>query len=1090
MYSPLHVHTHYSPMDGVATPQEYIERAQAIGMDSVAITDHGTLSGHREFYRVAKEAGIKPILGIEGYFTKDRHDKRDNADRPDPLDVNYNHLVVLAKNNKGLANLQKISEIAWTEGFHRKPRFDFEILDKYGDDLIITSGCMSGLINKAIEHEEFAVAKQHLKWFGDRFGDDFYVEVMPHNQPGMNKALVELADEGGYQLVVTPDCHHATVDQKIIQEIMLLNNTHAKLEKDVTYAKSEKYENMMERLDYLYGHDRMMSFNKFDIHLLSHDEMVEAMGDDWRDDMATNSLAAAEKVEDYTIKSNLNLLPKTHQDPDKEISDLAYAFLEERGLTSDEYMDRMAEELQIIKDKKFAPYFIVVRNMIQWSKKNNIVVGPGRGSSAGSLLCYALGITEVDPLEHGLLFFRFIDIERDDWPDIDTDIMDSRREEVKQYLEAQYKHVASIATFLTFKDKGVVRDVARALHVPLSDVNRVLKKVDTWEEFCTSRDTSEFREKYPDIIPIGDQLRGRIRGTGIHAAGVVTSAKPISQVAPIETRVDPASKERIPVIAADMEEASDIGLIKIDALGLKTLSVIKDVLDVIEERTGKRPDLTKLDLNDKKVYEMLADGRTKGVFQCETSPYTNLLVKMQVKNFEELAASNALVRPGAMKSIGRQYLDRKNGKKAVEFISPLMKDFTDDTYGLILYQEQVMQACVALGGMSMGEANKVRKIIGKKKDVKEFNKFKKKFVDGASKHIGKTYAEALWSDFEKHAGYSFNKSHAVAYSMLSFWTAWLKTYYPLEFMYSVLKNEIDNDTRTEYLLECRRMNIPLKLPHINDSELDFTIEGKGIRFGLNSIKYVSDLIGGRYLAERPYKSYKEIEELTYTKGKGLNSRALKAMDAVGALTFPDNPVDEEKVRKNLYEYLNLPEISADIPQHFLAFSDEVDDFDEKGVFIFIAVVKGIKRGKGWSRVELMDNSGTTGVFDDEHTEIEKGKSYLVLVGNNRIMEYVPIDELATTKSGFVRFLSLKQLPMTDDEYFVLKWKARKTKAGKNMATLVVANSKREMRSVVVWPDAFAIGYTRLEEGKAFEMEFGQTKSGDITLKDVPLKEKV
>ena len=221
MYSPLHVHTHYSPMDGVATPQEYIERAQAIGMDSIAITDHGTLSGHREFYRVAKAAGIKPILGIEGYFTKDRLDKRDNADRPDPLDVNYNHLVVLAKNNKGLANLQKISEISWTEGFHRKPRFDFEILDKYGDDLIITSGCMSGLLNKAIEHEEFAVAKQHLKWFGDRFGDDFYVEVMPHNQPGINKALVELADEGGYQLVVTPDCHHATVDQKIIQEIML-----------------------------------------------------------------------------------------------------------------------------------------------------------------------------------------------------------------------------------------------------------------------------------------------------------------------------------------------------------------------------------------------------------------------------------------------------------------------------------------------------------------------------------------------------------------------------------------------------------------------------------------------------------------------------------------------------------------------------------------------------------------------------------------------------------------------------------------------------------------------------------------------------
>ena len=1088
-YSPLHVHTHYSPMDGVATPEEYINRAVEVGMTSCAITDHGTLSGHRDFYRVAKAAGIKPILGVEAYFTKDRFDNRDNKDREGPLDVNYNHLIVIAKNDKGLANLNKISEISWTEGFHRKPRFDFEILDKYGDDLIITSGCMSGLLNKAIENEEFAVAKQHLKWFGERFGDDFYVEVMPHNQPGINKALVELADEGGYQLVVTPDCHHATLDQKVIQEVMLLNNTHAKLDKDVTYAKSEKFENVMDRLDYLYGEDRMMSFNKFDIHLLSYDEMVVGMGDDWREDMAENSLKAAEKVEDYTIKSNLNLLPKTHRDPDKEISEAAYAFLEEKGLDNPEYMVRMEEELSVIKDKKFAPYFIVVRNMIQWAKKNNIVVGPGRGSSAGSLLCYALGITEVDPIVHGLLFFRFIDIERDDWPDIDTDIMDSRREEVKQYLEDQYRHVASIATMLTFKDKGVVRDVARALHVPLSDVNRVLKKVDTWDEFCTSRDSAEFRDKYPDIIPIGEKLRGRIRGTGIHAAGVVTSSKPISQVAPIETRVDPASKQRIPVIAVDMDEAADIGLIKIDALGLKTLSVIKDVLDIIEERTGNRPDLTNMPLDDKKVYAMLAEGRTKGVFQCETSPFTNLLIKMQVANFEELTASNALIRPGAMKSIGKVYLDRKSGKKAVEYISPLMKDFTSDTYGLIVYQEQVMQACVVLGGMSMGKANKVRKVIGKKQDAAGLDKYKKEFVDGATKHIGVTYAKEMWSDFEKHAGYSFNKSHAVAYSMLSYRTAWLKAHYPLEFMYSVLKNEANNDQRTEYLLECRRMGIPLKLPHINDSELGFSIEGKGIRFGLDSIKYVSELIGGRYLKHRPFKSYKEVEELTYTKGAGLNSRALKAMDNIGALTFDDNPVDEERIRTNLYEYLNLPEIAADIPQHMIAFSDDVDDFDENGVFIFIAFVKSITRGKGWSRVDLMDNSGTNSMFDDEHTEIEKGKSYLILVGNNRIMEYVPIDEIGSSTSAFVRFLNLKKIPMNDDQFFILKWKARKTKAGKNMATLTVANSSRELRSMVVWPDTFAQAYTRLEEGKGFDLEIGKNKTGDLVLKDVPLPKK-
>ena len=1075
-------------MDGVATPQEYIERAQSIGMESVAITDHGTLSGHREFYRVAKAAGIKPILGIEGYFTKDRFDNRDKAERTDPLDMNYNHLVVLAKDASGLANLSKISEIAWTEGFYKKPRFDFEVLDKYGDGLIVTSACMSGLLNKAIEHGEFAVAKQHIKWFAERFGDDFYVEVMPHNPYEINKALIELADETGSKLVVTPDCHHATVDQKVIQEIMLINNTHAKLEKDVTYAKSAKIEDMMGRFDYLYGKDRMMSFNKFDIHLLSYDEMKVQMGDLWREDMATNTIDVAEKVEDYGIKSNLNLLPVTHKDSDEEIRTIAFDALAEKGLADNQvYVDRLNEELDIIKQKKFAPYFIVVRNMIQWAKKNDIMVGPGRGSSAGSLLTYCLGVTEVDPIEHGLLFFRFIDIDRDDWPDIDTDIMDSRRDEVKQYLEDQYRHVASIATFLTFKDKGVVRDVSRALNIPLSDVNRALKKVDTWEEFCTSRDTTEFREQYPEVVNIGEQLRGRIRGTGIHAAGVVTSKQPISKVAPIETRVDPSSKERIPVVGVDMDEAADIGLIKIDALGLKTLSVIQDALNIIYDRTGKRPNLHEITLDDPKVFKLLSDGRTKGVFQCETTPYTNLLVKMQVKNFEELAASNALIRPGAMKSIGKDYLDRKNGKKIVEFISPLMKDFTSETYGLILYQEQVMQACVVLGGMSMGEANKVRKIIGKKKDVKEFNKFKKKFVTGASKHIGPEYADQMWSDFEKHAGYSFNKSHAVAYSMLSYWTAWLKTYYPLEFMYSILKNEKDNDTRTEYLLECKRMSIPLKLPHINDSDLDFTIEGKGIRFGLTSIKYISDLVGERYLEHRPYKSFKEVEELTYTKGAGLNSRALKAMDAVGALTFPDHPVDEDKVRSNLYEYLNLPQINTDVPQHFYAFIDDTDDFDEKGAFIFMGIVKGIRRGKGWSRVEIMDNVGTVGIFDDEHTNIEKGRSYVILVANNRIMEYVPVEDIKTSDAGFLKFLNYRQLPFSDDEFFVLSWKPRKTKAGKNMGTLLVANTKRELRSVVVWPDAFAMAYTRISTGEAFQMTFGKSKTGDLTLQEVEAK---
>ena len=294
----------------------------------------------------------------------------------------------------------------------------------------------------------------------------------------------------------------------------------------------------------------------------------------------------------------------------------------------------------------------------------------------------------------------------------------------------------------------------------------------------------------------------------------------------------------------------------------------------------------------------------------------------------------------------------------------------------------------------------------------------------------------MWSDFEKHSGYSFNKSHAVAYSLLSYWTAWLKVHYPLEFMYATLRNEKDNDSRTEYLIECKRMGIPLKLPHINDSSLDFTIEGKGIRFGLTSIKYISALVGQRYLDHRPYSSFKEIEELTYTKGKGLNSRALKAMNAVGALTFPDNPADEENVRKNLYEYLNLPEFNVDVPSHFYAFLDDCDDHDDKGVFIYMGVVNGVRQGKGWSLINVMDGTGTAGFFDEQHTGIEKGKSYVILVANNRVMEFVPVDEIRENKAAFVQVPKPKTtFVCREDEFYVLAWKPRKTKAGANMGTL-------------------------------------------------------
>jgi DNA polymerase-3 subunit alpha len=1058
-------------------------------MTAIAITDHGALSGHRPMYRAAKAEGIKPILGIEGYITHDRFDRRDKAERGDnPLDLVYNHIVILAKNQQGLENLNRLNEIGWTEGFYKKPRIDFEVLEKYKDGLIVLSACMSGLIAKALEHKEYAEAKRLLTWFKNTFGDDFYVEVMPHNSKELNNELLEIADSMDIKSVVTPDCHHSTVDQKVVQEIMLLLNTHAKLDKEARFEKSQKIDDIMKRLDYLYGADRPMSFRSFDIHLLSYEEMKQQMNMQGikREDIYTNSLEIADKIEEYDIKSGLDLLPTKIDDPHMGLVDLVLKGLTEKGLyDKPEYRERMQEELDIIKDKNFSPYFLIVSNMLNWAKSQGILVGPGRGSAAGSLVCYALGITDVDPLKYGLLFFRFVNPERNDFPDIDSDIADSRRDELKGYLEEEYKNVASIATFLEFRGKGIVRDVSRAFNIPLSDVNKVLKNVDDWDEFTSSKNAQWFRMKYPEVVKYGEQLRGRIRGTGIHAAGVVTAKDSIFKYAPMETRVAPGSKDRIPVVAVDMNEAADIGLIKLDVLGLKTLTVIDETIKTIKQRHKVDVKLNSIDLNDKKVYEMLSDGRTKGVFQCEATPYTNLLVKMGVSNLDELAASNALVRPGAMNTIGKTYLARKHGKTITEYIHPIMQEFTKDTYGCVLYQEQVMQACVYLGGMSMAEADKVRKIIGKKKDAKEFDEFKDRFVVGASKHVTPFKAEALWHDFEAHAGYSFNKSHAVAYSMLSYWTAWLKYYYPIEFMYCLLKNEQDKDARTEYLIEAKKMGISVKLPHVNESDSDFTIEGKGIRVGLSSIKWISDLVASKIIARRPYTSYEEFTSLASKKGSSINIRAVQALNAIGALAFPDNLRQESVVKENLYEYLNLPEFTTSVPPHYYAYIDDIEDFDETDVHIIMGVVKNIKRGKGWSRIEIMDATGMLGVFDEEDTKIEQGKTYLFLVGANRISEAIIIDEIKNfTTNSLVKFLNYKSLPYSGEEYYVLSFKPRVTKAGKKMAHMIVANSDREMKPIIVFPRQFSEGYMKCEPGTAVKMTFGKSEDGSLILNEV------
>jgi len=725
--------------------------------------------------------------------------------------------------------------------------------------------------------------------------------------------------------------------------------------------------------------------------------------------------------------------------------------------------------------------------MINWAKTNDIMVGPGRGSAAGSLVCYALGITDVDPIKYDLLFFRFINPERNDFPDIDTDFEDRRRKEVKEYLKKKFKHVASISTYTYFKDKGVVRDAARVFMVPLQDVNRALKSVDTFEDYLDSPNTKEFRMKYPEVTWLAERLRGKIRSVGVHAAGVVVAKDDIRNFAPIESREDAQDKVsgRIPVVAYDMDTVADIGLIKLDALGLKTLSVISDTLKSIKSRTGKDINLSSLPLDDPKVYKVLSDGYTKGVFQAEATPYTNLLIKMGVDKFEDLAASNALVRPGAMNTVGASYINRKHGREAVQYIHPIMKPFTENTYGVIIYQEQVMQACVYLGGMSWSEADKVRKIIGKKKDAKEFDQFKDKFIDGASKHISKKQAESLWHTFEAHAGYSFNRSHAVAYSMLSYFTAWLKSYYPLEFMFSILKNENDKDARTEYLIEAKRLGLRVSLPHVNESDVYFSLQKDKIVFGLAEVKFISDSIANKIIEKRPFKNYSDFIDKASKKGSGINSRAIAALNAIGGAAFEDN-LRTGNEKENYYEFLGIPTFNLEsIPPRIKSQARPIDDFDDLGSFVMFGMVKNIKRGNGWARVELVDETGTIGLFHNEETPIETNQMYFILVGDNRIARYVNVKDINPDSNDiFVEYLYRKQYDLEEDEYIVVNFTPYKTKAGKMMAHIVMSDKDKNLTRAIAFPTLYKFALAKMREGMKAKPVLSKLDDGTLMIKEI------
>jgi len=1082
----IHNHTEYSPLDSVATTDDVVKRAVELGMPAISITDHGTLAGHRAFQRSAKQYGIKPILGEELYYAEtDRFDRRAKASRQDGTSI-YVHLIALAMNDKGVKNLQAIDREAWL-AYYNKPRMDWEILEAYHEDIIFTSACMGGLLSKAIDRKDYEYAYDQAKRFQNLLGDRYYIELQGHNSPELNHALLELSDELKIKPIIAEDSHYADPSQKEMEEIFLILSTHPKMNKEADLKEASKME-MLERLNYLYP-NRTMTFQHINLFIGGYDlrkQECVAQGIE-REDIFLNTTEIADRISEYTYQESQETLPALFDEPNEVIREKVIAGLENKGLNKKpEYMERAEHELEVITNKNFSNYFLVLEDAVSWSKKKGIRSGFGRGSAAGSLVCYALGITGIDPLEYNLLFERFLDAEREDMPDVDWDIQDSRRGEVKQYLTDKYGHVASITNINTYKAKGALKDAARALGIPFSEINKTMKKLEGFPEVTGHDVIEEFRKvakdfnaKYPEVANVAEKLLGRINGYSMHAAGVIIANKPIAEYAPIETRKTGRKvngvDERIEVVGLDKDECESVGLIKMDLLGLKTLTVVDDAIELIRQNRGVVIDLSKINKNDEDVYHMIATGRTLGVFQCEAAPYTKLLIKMGCSDFNDLVVSNALVRPGAWNAIGEDYILAKQGKKRGIKIHDDVSYFMDETEGYPIYQEQMMKLSTDLAGFTVGESNVLRKGIGKKKP-EIIEKFKPLFIAGASEKVSEQTATRLWVSFEESGAYAFNKSHAVAYSMLSFQTAWLKFHYPLEYMCALMRNESNNDAITDYLLECKHMGIKVKLPHINHSKVNFSIEAESLRMGLANVKFISETLAKRIIEAGPFESYAQFKEHVLKKGSGLNSRVLSSLNAFGGASFDDNPRPED-FKKRLYEVLGVPAFDTNaITAKMKEWIRPLEEYSDDETFVVMGVVKNIKRGEGWARVDIVDSSGTAGAFADQGIDLDKSKMYLFLIAHNRIMKTVDLDDIQETDEILMDYLRRPELTeIVPGQHKIIYAKRSTTKTGKKIANVIVCDHEKELTRLMVFQKDLPLVSASCKIGAVRKLNIGDFK---------------
>ena len=878
----LHNHTHYSLQDGACTVDGLINAAKKHEMKSVAITDHGVMYGAAEFYNKAKKAGIKPIIGMEAYIVVDgsRFDraKAEEANNK-KKSKHYNHLILLAKNKQGYDNLSRLSTLGHTEGFYYKPRIDMELLEKYKEGLICTTACAGGVVSTHLVNGNYEKAREVAKKFKDIFGDDFYLEIQDHgmdfDKPILD-AMPKLSKELGIKLVATNDCHYIEPDHAIAHNILLLLSD--KNGADYTQLR--------------YGTDQ--------VYFKSSEEMKKIFKK--YKGAIENTLEIDEKID---LKLNFGEyhfpnfpIPKKSnaKTPDDYMELIARQGLEKKFENiTEEIENRFNFEIKTIKEMGFAGYFLVVQDFINAAKDRKIPVGPGRGSAAGSIVAYALGITNINPLEYNLLFERFLNPARRSMPDIDVDFADDQRGDVIDYVREKYgaECVSQIITFNRLSSKAVLRDVARVLKIPIPTVNKITKFIPSKfgkvysidQALAEVQDLKWVKESnetdIQNLIKYAKVLEGMNRNASKHAAGVVITPDEVSKYVPLANAV---SQQDI-VTQYTMKDIENAGLLKMDFLGLRTLTIIRDAIDMIKKNHKVEIDIDNIPLDEEKTFAIFSKGQTTGVFQFESGPMREYLKQLHPTTLNDLAAMNALYRPGPMEFID-DFIDRKFGRKEVKYSHQILEPILKETYGIIVYQEQVIQLANRVGGMSLADADLLRRAMGKK-DLKVMEAQKVVFVDGAIKNgVDKKNALEIFETIFKFANYGFNKSHAVAYSFIAYQTAYLKAHYPAEFLAANLKNEFENtDKVTKFLEDCRKLKIEVLPPDVNNPSLHFEAENGKIKFGMSAIKNVGvpavkEIISAKNNLGRDFNSIYDF--CANTDNRIVTKRALEGLVLAGA----------------------------------------------------------------------------------------------------------------------------------------------------------------------------------------------------------------